>query len=309
VLLKEIGEVLVGVLPECAEAARLGGDEFVVMLPGFDAEGAEQLARDVQARLTSGLAEAGYPLRLSVGVATYPYDADRSSQLLRVVDQALYEAKETGKGHVVSFRELLREGHEGASRTPGSAERRRVHGGVDAALLVKATEAATAIWSEHDPEGALRRLAQGLTFVIGATGCVISRVDGTSLVDVVRHALRDVDLGDEVAYLIEDFPVTEQVLRTGRTRAISFLDEDLDRGEAFVLRELRMNCCMLLRLATGDQAWGLVEVYDMRLRRFSREELAIAEFLVTMAGRRLEAIGDAAALRRRLPLFRLPWAS
>ena len=68
------------------------------MLPGFDADGAERVATDLQARLTAGLADAGFPLRLSVGVATYPYDADRSSQLLRVVDQALYEAKAMGKG-------------------------------------------------------------------------------------------------------------------------------------------------------------------------------------------------------------------
>ncbi len=308
-LLKEIGDILVGILPEGAEAARLGGDEFVIMLPGYDAERAEPVAADLQQRLTAGLADAGFPLRLSVGVATYPFDADRSSQLLRVVDQALYEAKALGKGHVVSFRELLREANDTGARRPGSAERRRSLGGVDSSLLVKATEAATAIWSEPESVGALRRLAQALTFVIGATGCVVSRVDGPNLVDAVRHALRDIDLGAEVAYLIEDFPVTQHVLETGQTRAISFLDEDLDRGEAFVLRELRMNCCMLLQLRVDADAWGLVEVYDMRLRRFGRAELAIAEFLVAIAGRRLEALGDKSGPRRRLPLFRLPWAS
>jgi diguanylate cyclase (GGDEF)-like protein len=308
-LLREIGDVLVSVLPERAEAARLGGDEFVVMLPGYDVEAAEQVARDIQARLTGGLGDAGYPLRLSVGVATYPFDADRGSQLLRVADQALYEAKAIGKGHVVSFRELLRSGHDGGIRSAGTGERRRPGARVDPAFLVQATEAATAIWGEDDPDAVLRRLAQGLTFVIGATGCVISRVEGPNLVDAMRHALRDVDLGEEVAYLIDDFPVTAHVLRSGQTRSISFLDEDLDRGEAFVLRELRMNCCMLVRLAVDGAAWGLVEVYDMRLRRFAEEEIAVAEFLVGMAGRKLEAIGDATATRRRLPLFRLPWAS
>ena len=46
-----------------------------------------------------------------------------------------------------------------------------------------------------------------------------------------------------------------------------------------------MNCCMLLSLPVDGRAWGLVEVYDMRLRRFGREEQAIAEFLVAMAAR------------------------
>ena len=117
-LLKEIGDILVGILPEGAEAARLGGDEFVIMLPGYDAE-PEPVAADLQQRLTAGLADAGFPLRLSVGVATYPFDADRGCQLLRVVDQALYEAKALGKGHVVSFRELLREANDTGSAPPG----------------------------------------------------------------------------------------------------------------------------------------------------------------------------------------------
>jgi diguanylate cyclase (GGDEF)-like protein len=306
-LLREIGDVLVSVLPERGEAARIGGDEFVVMLPGVDAEAAERIARDLQMRLTAGLADAGFPLRLSIGLATYPYDADRSSQLLRVVDQALYEAKARGKGHVVSFREHVREAHE-ETHAPETGERRRAGGGIDASLFEKATEAATAIWSETEADGALRRLAQGLTFVIGATGCVISKVDGPNLVDLVRHALRDIDLGEEVAYLIADFPVTEQVLETGVARSVSFLDEDLDRGEAFVLRELQMNCCLLLALPVGGRSWGLVEVYDMRLRQFGQAETAIADFLVTMAGRRLEALGNTSTPRRRLPLFRVPWA-
>jgi diguanylate cyclase (GGDEF)-like protein len=307
-VLKEIGDVLIAVVPESGEAARLGGDEFVVMLPGVDAEAAHRIACDLQTRLIAGLADAGFPLRLSAGVATYPYDADRSSQLVRVVDQALYEAKALGKGHVVSFRELVRDGHDGTSALAPGSDRRRGGGGIDPALLEKTVEAATAIWAESDAEDALRRLAQGLTFVIGATGCVVSRVDGPNLVDQVRHALRDVDLGDEVAYLIDDFPVTKDVLESGHARAISFLDEDLDRGEAFVLRELQMNCCLLLPLRVDDRSWGLVEVYDMRMRRFEGEERAIAEFLVGIAGKRLEALDETIAARRRLPMFRLPWA-
>jgi hypothetical protein len=46
----------------------------------------------------------------------------------------------------------------------------------------------------------------------------------------------------------------------------------------------------------------------MRLRRFGREEVGIAEFLVAVAGRRLETFDGVAGPRRRLPLFRLPWA-
>ena len=86
--------------------------------------------------------------------------------------------------------------------------------------------------------------------------------------------MRDIDLGEDTAYLISDFPVTKEVLEKMTVRSISFLDDDLDRAEAFVLRELRMNCALLLPLVVDGRSWGLVEVYDMRLRRFTREDEA-----------------------------------
>jgi GAF domain-containing protein len=89
-------------------------------------------------------------------------------------------------------------------------------------------------------------------------------------------------------------------------KSISFLDDDLDGAEAFVLRELQMNSALLLPLVVRDRSWGLVEIYDMRLRRFSSEDEAVAWFLVSQAGRRIESLSEASAPRRRLPLFRLP---
>jgi GAF domain-containing protein len=124
-------------------------------------------------------------------------------------------------------------------------------------------------------------------------------------VDIARHELRDIDLGDEHAYLIDDFPVTKQVLETGVPRAVSFLDDDLDPAEAIVLREVQMNCCLLLPLHLHGGPWGLVELYDMRLRRFTRDDQAVAEFLVQQAARRLESFGELDEELRPLPLFRV----
>ena len=122
-----------------------------------------------------------------------------------------------------------------------------------------------------------------------------------------RHALRDIDLGAEAAYLIADFPLTQEVLELQESRSISFLDENLDRAEAFVLRELRMNCCLLVPIVVDGRTWGLVEVYDMRLRRFGDDASAAVGFLSAIAARRLEAVGvTRQESRRRLPLFRLP---
>lgn len=305
-LLREIGVVLPTIAPGDARAGRLGGDEFVVMLPDVDVDEAATLAAGVRTRLVTGLADEGFPVHVSLGVATYPFDGGSGAQLLRAADQAMYEAKVAGKNRVVRFRDLVssRAGDQGVS-----AEDRRRSTRTDGVSLPDVLDAATAIAAETSVEHVLGRLAKSATFVAGGTACVASRVDGTRLVDAARHALRDIDLGAEAAYLIADFPLTQEVLELQESRSISFLDENLDRAEAFVLRELRMNCCLLVPIVVDGRTWGLVEVYDMRLRRFGDDASAAVGFLSAIAARRLEAVGvTRQESRRRLPLFRLPAA-
>jgi hypothetical protein len=54
------------------------------------------------------------------------------------------------------------------------------------------------------------------------------------------------------------------------------------------------------------KAWGLIELYEMRHRRFGDEDVAVAQFLVAQAERRLEAIGDPGERRRRPAVYELP---
>ena len=118
-------------------------------------------------------------------------------------------------------------------------------------------------------------------FVVGATACSASRVLGEYIVDATEHALREVSLGDVAAYRIADFPLTAEVLRTGEPRAVSFADGDVDPAEAFILRDLDMNALLMLPITVSGQAWGLIELYEMRLRRFGADDVAVAQFLVS----------------------------
>ncbi len=110
-------------------------------------------------------------------------------------------------------------------------------------------DAAAAIWAEESLGEVLERLGKAIAFVVGATATNISKVEGPRLADMTKHALRDVDLGEDFAYLIADYPVTQEVLETATVRSISFLDDEVDSGEAFVLRELQMNAVMLVPLS------------------------------------------------------------
>lgn len=80
--------------------ARFGGDEFVVLFAADDArESARQLGEAVLVELQRPLAVRGRPVFLgaSIGITTYPDDADRSPNLLKFGDIAMYQAKIAGK--------------------------------------------------------------------------------------------------------------------------------------------------------------------------------------------------------------------
>jgi diguanylate cyclase (GGDEF)-like protein len=101
-----------GVLAEAAErvrevvrtadiACRVGGDEFAVILPESSIEDADQLYRRLLTAVsTRPIGQAG-KLYLSAGVAELRAEDDPVAFFQRA-DDALYRAKEAGKGRVVS---------------------------------------------------------------------------------------------------------------------------------------------------------------------------------------------------------------
>jgi diguanylate cyclase (GGDEF)-like protein len=306
-LLREIADVLAGSLPERSEVARLGGDEFVVVLPGAGADVAEALGARIRAVLAEGLTDAGFPLRISAGISTYPFDGGTPTALLRAADQALYVAKDAGKDRVASFRHIVarEEPAVSAAAIAAADERRRGSRG-SGSVLADALAAARAIEAEESVDGVLSRLCKGLVFIVGATACSASRVVGGYLVDAAEHALREVWLGREAAYRISDFPLTAETLRTGEPRAISFVEGEVDPAEAFILRELNMNAMLMVPLRVRRRPWGLIELYEMRLRRFTEDDVSLAQFLATQSERRLEALASSETPRRRPPVYELP---
>jgi diguanylate cyclase (GGDEF)-like protein len=307
-LLCEIADALAGSLPVGAVAARLGGDEFVVMLPDAGADTADALGGQIRRVLADGLMDAGFPLRISAGVSTYPFDGAGPTALLRAADQALYAAKNGGKDRVASFRDVVvaPPGVLGSGGLKLVETRRRGRSDGSGSVLADALAASGAIEAEQSVEAVCNRLCKALVFVVGATACSASRVVGDFVVDATDHALRDVSLGDEAAYRIDDFPLTADVLRSGRPRAISFADGDVDPAEAFILRELGMNALLLLPLQVSGRSWGLIELYEMRLRSFTEDEVAVAEFLTAQAARRLEVVDVSGDPGARPSVYELP---
>jgi diguanylate cyclase (GGDEF)-like protein len=83
---------------------RYGGDEFCIVIPGGTSYGARKLGeRLIQTLRQSTLAVGStrIPISLSVGIASYPLDADGAEHLLDRADRALFQAKANGKGCAV----------------------------------------------------------------------------------------------------------------------------------------------------------------------------------------------------------------
>ena len=101
--LREVSEILTKGLREYDVVARYGGEEFAVILPSTPrqrgASIAERLRETVEA---AEIVTRGQTLRLtvSVGMSSFPEDADEGKELVHLSDKALYEAKRRGRNQV-----------------------------------------------------------------------------------------------------------------------------------------------------------------------------------------------------------------
>ena len=100
-VLAEVADRVREAVRESDVACRVGGDEFAVILPESTAADADQLYRRILNAVSARpIGEAG-KLLLSAGVAELRPDDDPRSFFQRA-DDALYRAKESGKGRIVS---------------------------------------------------------------------------------------------------------------------------------------------------------------------------------------------------------------
>ena len=103
VVIKELGAILNRVKRDTDAVARFGGEEFCVLCEETDTEGAITLAERIRVELgeTVFTTELGkLSVKCSVGVATFPHDADSPETLFKVTDNALYAAKRSGRNRV-----------------------------------------------------------------------------------------------------------------------------------------------------------------------------------------------------------------
>lgn len=92
------------------QVARYGGEEFAVILSETLGPGTLAIAERIRAAIAAqpiALAEGVVPITVSIGVATFPEDAESGAQIITAADQALYAAKQRGRNRVVCYEPAL----------------------------------------------------------------------------------------------------------------------------------------------------------------------------------------------------------
>lgn len=89
--------------------SRFGGEEFAVLLPGVDTPGALIAAERIRAAIENKEVPGVGTVTASIGVATFLNHTDNLGELLELADQAMYEAKQSGRNQVKEARVVLEE--------------------------------------------------------------------------------------------------------------------------------------------------------------------------------------------------------
>ena len=106
-ILQDLGKILTSSVREEDLVFRFGGEEFIIILHEEKEEAqkvAERIRQKVEDFSRKGN-EGPEKFTISLGVASYPEDAQNARELLIKADQALYQAKKQGRNRVVSYQD------------------------------------------------------------------------------------------------------------------------------------------------------------------------------------------------------------
>lgn len=93
-----LAQLIQSVIRSDDKVIRYGGEEFVVLLPKMTRTQAEQVACRIQMALAGAtFARQKGRITVSIGIAACPEDTVDKHQLLALADQAMYQAKRSGK--------------------------------------------------------------------------------------------------------------------------------------------------------------------------------------------------------------------
>ena len=80
--------------------ARLGGDEYALLLPETGTAAAKKAVQKIHAQLLLAMKKNEWPVTFSIGVATFETNPESVEVMIKVVDDLMYSAKNSGKNQM-----------------------------------------------------------------------------------------------------------------------------------------------------------------------------------------------------------------
>ena len=105
-VLEEIAKILIDGVRDVDIVSRYGGEEFCIMLPDTDKEGAYKVAERIRWLVENShfkTYDEETSVTISIGVSSFPVDADGVEKLIDNADSALLKAKEAGRNRVCKY--------------------------------------------------------------------------------------------------------------------------------------------------------------------------------------------------------------
>lgn len=104
-MLREVAARLQSLSSSSVQSFRYGGDEFVSILQKGDEQSLTEFLEGLKPLFAVPFDLDGHTIHLasSIGISHYPSDAQKTGNLIRKADQAMYFAKKNGKGHACAY--------------------------------------------------------------------------------------------------------------------------------------------------------------------------------------------------------------
>jgi len=108
-VLKKVSAILSDSIRTIDLAVRYGGEEFVLVLLDTNAKGAQKMANRIRKEIQGtkiDFPKGSLKVTISMGVSTFPENAEHVQPLIDVADKALYFSKENGRNQVTHCNQL-----------------------------------------------------------------------------------------------------------------------------------------------------------------------------------------------------------
>ena len=99
-LLKTVADALSTNIRASDFAARLGGDEFAVLFPVLDKDSAPPVLHKFSSEMLATMQRKNWPVTFSIGAVTFNAVMDSSREMIKCVDNLMYEVKKSGKNNI-----------------------------------------------------------------------------------------------------------------------------------------------------------------------------------------------------------------